>query len=410
MFRGGIKMCDNLTDILKNNGVNQSEAMSNYRNNYVWKTVEELESITEFPDPFIMHDGNRVISIDDWDKQRLYLKEMLAHYMYGHMPQVPDNISGEVISQTLIYDDKAIVKSISIKCGPMEQVKFNMRLVYPNKEGFFPIIIKNDWDEKALCPIEEKIVVDRGYAIAVFNRGCLAPDALDYTKGVYPVYPNYDWRTLAVWAWGYSLVIDYLSNEKYIDLSKICATGHSRGGKAALCAGIFDERIKVVVPNGSGCGGVGSLRFIGGHNGFSQNPNECETVGRITSAFPYWFISEFRDFGGATKPHDIKNESKFPFDAHFLRALIAPRACLSTDGFHDDWANPYGTQLSWQGAQPVYDLLGVSENNAIFVRDGLHDQNAEDWKALVDYCDKVLNGKSVETVFNNARFDNVKMS
>ena len=43
----------------------------------------------------------------------------------------------------------------------------------------------------------------------------------------------------------------------WADTDKIIATGHSRGGKVALCAAIYDERIALGAPNGSGCGGAG---------------------------------------------------------------------------------------------------------------------------------------------------------
>jgi hypothetical protein len=90
--------------------------------------------------------------------------------------------------------------------------------------------------------------------------------------------------------------------------------------------------------------------------------------------------------------------------------LIAPKACISIDGFHDTWTSPYGSQLSWQGAQPIFDFLDVSEHNAMFMRDGYHDQNAQDWRVLVDYCDKIFYGKAVETEFNKVRFDKAEVA
>ena len=51
--------------------------------------------------------------------------------------------------------------------------------------------------------------------------------------------------------------VDYLFTTDWADTDKIIATGHSRGGKVALCAAIYDERIALCAPNGSGCGGAG---------------------------------------------------------------------------------------------------------------------------------------------------------
>lgn len=388
----GTKMCEK-------NSEHQS-----IKPHYQWKSVDELTDIAELPDPFLMSNGVRVSSQEQWYKHHHYLKEMLLHYMYGSMPPRPDNLESETISETTIYNNAAVENIITLKCGPDQKVKFNVRIVYPNLKGSFPVIIKNDSKENIKGPAEEEIVVNRHYAVATFNREELAADAPDHSKGVYPLYPDYNWGAIAVWAWGHSRVIDYLETQDYIDLNRICVTGFSRGGKAAICSAVYDERISVVVPIGSGCGGTGCLRFIGGHNGLSQDPAECETVGRITRAFPYWWSSQFAAFGDPEKPHFTKNETKLPFDLHFLRALVAPRACLTIDGFADDWANPYGTQLTWQGAQPVFDFLGASEKNALFIREGYHDHTAEDWLVTVDFCDKILYGKRIKTTFNNTRF------
>lgn len=62
---------------------------------------------------------------------------------------------------------------------------------------------------------------------------------------MHPHYPEYDWATLSVWAWGYSRVVDYLVTLENVDKDKIVVTGHSRGGKTALLAGAMDLRIAI---------------------------------------------------------------------------------------------------------------------------------------------------------------------
>ena len=42
-----------------------------------------------------------------------------------------------------------------------------------------------------------------------------------------------------------------LEKLEVLDVKKMVATGHSRGGKTALCAGIYDERIAITAPNSS---------------------------------------------------------------------------------------------------------------------------------------------------------------
>lgn len=42
--------------------------------------------------------------------------------------------------------------------------------------------------------------------------------------------------SLAAWAWGFHRTVDYLLTQSYTDKEKICVTGWSRGGKAAIVA------------------------------------------------------------------------------------------------------------------------------------------------------------------------------
>lgn len=166
-------------------------------------------------------------------------------------------------------------------------------------------------------------------------------------------------------------------------------TGHSRGGKTALLAGALDERITLVAPNGSGCGGAACYRIQG---------KDSETLEIITrpDRFCYWFQPRFRTFAG--------KESQLPFDQHFLKALVAPRALLSTDALGDHWANPPGTQATYLAVMPVFEFLGVPQKNGIHYREGKHEHNAEDWNALLDFADLQFFGKPSQRAFNQTPF------
>lgn len=374
-----------------------------------FKAADELPELAGLPDPFLMEDGGVVSSVASWQIQRRYLKDMLAHYLYGHMPSAPAQVSGVPAGKAAIYGGRAIEEHHTVLCGGGADtpLRFRLRLVYPAGAAGFPVIIKNSGDLQAdHCPIEREAVVGRGYALALFDRTDLAPDSEAYGRHVSAAYPGWDWKAIAIWAWGCMRALDYLQSAGLpAYFTKTCVTGHSRGGKAALCAGIYDERFAVVAPNGSGCGGTGCLRVLGDRNGRSQNPLRTESVGRIAAVFPHWWTPAFASFGGGDAPHNIMREARLPFDAHTLRALIAPRVCLSTEGWEDDWANPYGTQLCWQAAQPVYGFLGADGNNLLHVREGGHAQNDEDWRALLDCCDMAFFGKPPSAAFNRPRFD-----
>ncbi len=59
-----------------------------------------------------------------------------------------------------------------------------------------------------------------------------------------------DAGTIALWAWGFHRVVDYLTQAPdLVDRRRIAAVGHSRNGKTALLAGAMDDRIALVIPH-----------------------------------------------------------------------------------------------------------------------------------------------------------------
>jgi hypothetical protein len=222
-----------------------------------------------------------------------------------------------------------------------------------------------------------------------YNHIELDPDTKseDIAGPCQKMYPSYSWETLAVWAWGAMRVADYLLNESWVNApdgiphvnsSALIITGHSRRGKTALLAGAMDERFTMVVPNGSGCGGAGSFLVQG---------YLSETIADITSKFKTWFKEGFENYGG--------NEAALPFDQHFLRALVAPRIILNTEGLIDVWANPIGAQAVYEATEPVYDFLNATYNNSIHYRSGGHGFAQVDFKTLMDLSDRLLFGKPI---------------
>src|SRR4030042_1812666 len=340
-------------------------------------TIDELPDIKELPDRFVMNNGKRVKTVTDWKKRRDEIKAMILYYQYGHIPPPPKQVTAKVLSSEAVYEGSAAKKHILLSMGPGKKIKVNVGIIIPKGKGPFPVILKNDSDIFQV-PIAEEIV-KRGYIVADYNRTDLAPDRKADVGPAQQAYPDYDWATLAVWAWGGMRVIDYLETLNVVDKEKIAFTGHSRGGKTALLAGALDERITLVAPNGSGCGGAGCYRFEG---------ENSESLEQITNPkrFSYWFHPGFRDFAD--------KETKLPFDQHFLKALVAPRALISTDALDALWANPYGTQQSHRGAQPVFEFLGAAEKLGIYFRQGGHAQTEDDWRTLVDFADKVFFAKT----------------
>ncbi len=349
--------------------------------------LDQLPSVKELPDPFLMNNGRRVASTEDWAVRRNEIKALLLGSEYGHPAPAPSNIKATEISSEKVERNGSTEKQLVLTMGPEEKVTFHLILTIPAGKGPFPAIIKGDlcWGRVAASIIDS--AVKRGYVVAEFNRTEVASDSADRTKGVYPVYPDFDWSSMSAWAWGFHRTVDFLLTQDYVDPKRIAITGHSRGGKAALLAGALDERIALTAPNGSGCGGAGCYRVQG---------DKSEDIGAITSRFPYWFHLRLREFVG--------HVDQLPFDQHSLRALVAPRLQLSTDALGDLWANPLGTQVSFLAARTVYEFLGATDKIGIHYRQGKHEQNEEDWSALLDFADLHFFGRKVKAEFDRLPF------
>ena len=390
--------------------------------NYEFLNITDLPTINELPNPFIDYSGKEITTVNQWKDQREYLKQMLAHYLYGHMPVDSGQTKGNVIFSRLVYSGKAIAETVQITCGPIGEIHFNVDIIRPYVKKKIPVFIFNQPKGRHGSPIEEEIVCQHEYAIAEFDREQLAPDGPEAKECcLAKTWPKCDWGVIAMWAWGHSRIADYLLTTDWCDTSKMIVTGHSRGGKAALCAAIYDERIAICAPNGSGCGGCGCFRYLGSRYG--EGIGLCETAGSIFAMAPYWWSKNFAYFGAqnpALSKLSIKElntsmsnqnmqvifdnlgitaqENKLPFDMHTARALIAPRAIISTDALGDMWSNTYGTQINWLAAQEVFDFLNVPNNNAIHFREGSHDFQSLDWQVIINYCDMLFYGEESKNI------------
>src|SRR5262249_9170852 len=171
-----------------------------------------------------------------------------------------------------------------------------------------------------------------------------------------------------------------------VERGRIAVVGHSRLGKAALVAGAFDERFRVVIPHQAGCGGSAPSRGTVG-----------ESVKQINDRFPHWFNAAFKQFND--------RPDRLPFDQNALVALVAPRAVLFTNATEDTWANPEGQFQVLKAAAPVYALLGagglaadampetgklVASTLGYAIRPGKHSMTREDWSFFLDFADAHL--------------------
>lgn len=369
--------------------------------------VPDLPVRVGLPDPFLRPDGTRVQTTKEWPAQREHLKALLSHYMYGRMPPRPtgDQIALKLTAKAPALDGNAFEERYTLtltRNGRSADLRF--ALIRPSRQGRHPTIIKNcralfdkataieryhETIDRDLAAASEAI--GRGYLLCKFRREDFAPDRRNNRKaGVFPLYPEpeYDWGSIAVWAWTHQVVLDALNTLGLADMDRIVSTGHSRGGQTAIAAGIFDERIDVVVPCTGGYGACGTLRV--------RDPKgvrgTMDYIAHLKKSVPHWFNARYLEFVG--------NQNKLPFDAHTLVGLIAPRPLLNTNATRDEYNNALAVEAGMRAGAKVYEWLGREPWARLHWRPGRHAQKEEDWGALLDFTDEAFFGRKGKSRFN----------
>ncbi len=344
----------------------------------------------------------KLSSRENWAAQREEWIRVAEDCLYGHAPEKAE-WAGQVTERESLWEDRGNRETVRISYGPGLQWYFDAVIYAPAAPGKYPAVIWNQFSGKdwETCPVEEA-VAQRGYILAGFDREQVMEDKRDGKAQAKEAYPGYDWGGIRLWGWAQSLLADYLLTRPDVDGDKLACTGFSRGGKAALACGIFDARYSVCAPICSGAGGCGCFRYLGDKDGFCMDVKKVESLGRIGSVFPFWWTENFARWWPAPDPTQMGLEQDFPLDSHTLKALIAPRNLFTVEGIEDAWSNPRGTALTWRAAQPAFDLLGGK--NEIHYHQGGHAFAAEDWRALLDFCDCVFRGKEPGEPLQNCPF------
>ena len=343
-------------------------------------SIDGVPIQTGLPNLLRMHDGSEVTTLEQWQRRREELKDILLHYQYGAMPPRPDRVRAEQLQRRQLDGGLGTAELLNLIIESDQQpapLKMQVLVFVPHdakQKGPLPVIIREEGrlNGNEFVPT----LLQHGYIFIEYARHELDPDRKDTVGPAQQAYRQFDWATLAVWAWGGMRVVDYLETRDEVDMKRIAITGHSRGGKMALLTGALDDRIALVVPVQSGAGGAGSYTMLG-PGGESLTMNDK----------PHWYADRIQMFLGKA--------DRIPFDQHFLKALVAPRALLCLESVDDDYANPVGTQLTTIAAQPAFDLYGspAADNNAISYRNGRHSFNNEDWARLLTFAEWKFRGR-----------------
>lgn len=365
--------------------------------------ITEYKCLSPLQDLFVFDNGEPVKTKEDWERRRKEIYKTAVELQYGTIPENPEVFCIE----PLYIGGPNRSNSYRIICGTEKKtLSFRMKLFLPEKRFFennkkVPVIVDGDlcfdyaYDKEFL-----HTVLDKGIAFALFDRTEIVFDRKLSERPCGPlveIYPEKTFGALAAWAWGYSRCVDALEIIGLTDMNNVIFTGHSRGGKTALLAGVLDERAAIVNPNGSGAGGSGCYRIHAKARYLDGEEKRTEELSDLWKNFPFWFGPEMKKY--------TECEEELPFDEHMLKALVAPRTLLSTEGAGDIWANAIGTWQTTLAAKEAYKFLDAEDEVFLHFREGVHYHRVSDLAVLVELVERRVNGTETKAEFWKLPFE-----
>lgn len=328
------------------------------------------------PDLLTFKDGTKVKTADQWPKRRGEIVEEFEREVYGRIPKNVPKVEWEVTntaegeSNGIATVTKTLTGRVDNSAFPQIEVTIQANFTVPkHAAGKLPILLQfgfgfggkpgapsrpNSWTQQA---------IDKGWAYGTImpasiqgDNGRLREGIIGLTNKGQPRKPD-DWGALRAWAWGVSRLVDYFDAhpDSGVDPSKVCITGVSRYGKAALVTAAFDERIAAGFIASSGAGGAKLFRRDFG-----------ELLENLAGRGGYhWMAGNFLKYAADEATFDKKTVADLPVDQHELIALCAPRLCFISYGVPEkgdpNWVDAHGSFMAAVLAGPAYRLLGKKD-------------------------------------------------
>jgi lysophospholipase L1-like esterase len=323
------------------------------------------------PDLMTFKDGTRVTSADQWTRRRAELLEVFEREVYGKIPKNVPKVSWELArtvegeSGGIATTTKSLIGHVDNRAFPQIKVAIQASFTVPKRAtGRVPLILQfgfgfggrggaNSWTQQAL---------DRAWGHGTIIPNSIQPDNNRLREGVIglahkgrPRGPE-DWGALRAWAWGVSCLIDYFETNpgSGVDPTKVCITGVSRYGKAALVATAFDTRLAAGFVASSGAGGAKLFR-----RDFGERLENLASRGGY-----HWMAGNFLKYAAEEAAFGAKTAADLPVDQHELIALCAPRPCFISYGVlpgDPNWVDAHGSFMAAVLAGPAYRLLGKND-------------------------------------------------
>ncbi len=301
----------------------------------------ELPAIAKLPDPFLLANGKRVQTVQEWACRRAQLSAQVQHYELGTKPPAPQSVRTSVEASELLvsvdHDGKTMSFAVKIRLPQTGHAP------YPALIGMGAVSLNN----------EE--LLRHGIALISFPNNDIGQQLNAGSRGkgkFYELYgSDHPASAMTAWAWGVSRLIDAIEHTPAarIDPSRLGVTGCSRNGKGAIVAGAFDERLRLTIAQESGSGGAAGWRVSDAQLAAGQN---VQTLREIVQE-NVWFTDSFKQFGSAA--------ARLPFDQHSVMGLIAPRALLVLENTSMEWLGNQSAYINAVAAREVWKALGVPD-------------------------------------------------
>jgi hypothetical protein len=326
------------------------------------------------PELMTFKDGTKVTTAAEWPKRRAEIVEDFEREVYGRIPKNVPKVKWEVISSVKSQGGAiaTVTKTLEghvVNSGfPEIKVTIQANFTVPKQAASrLPILLQfgfggrpgvtnrpNSWTQQAL---------EKGWAYGTIVPNSIQPDNNRLREGIIglcnkgqPRKPE-DWGALRAWAWGVSGLVDYFEadSDSGVDPAKVCITGVSRYGKAALVTTAFDPRIAAGFVASSGAGGAKLFRRDFG-----------ELLENLASRGGYhWMAGNFLKYAADEATFGKKTVADLPVDQHELIALCAPRLCFISYGVPEkgdpNWVDAHGSFMAAVLAGPAYRLLGKKD-------------------------------------------------
>jgi hypothetical protein len=199
-------------------------------------------------------------------------------------------------------------------------------------------------------PLER--IVRAGFKVSTFYSSDILPDRVASLKSLRQI--NSTLGAIGFWGWGLASVAHTIEQRLPITF-----VGHSRFGKAALCAACLFDVASAVVPIQAGTGGTAPMGTLVG-----------ETVEQLTERFPHWFHPSLKSAYGLS------------FDTDSIFAACQPARILILGADEDTWADPEGAARMLDRAQ---DREWVGLDSRSVIRRGTHRVTLEDWDEIIRF-------------------------